>query len=183
MRLRALLTPLLLLLALAAHAAPAAADPGGVAAADVPAPAAAPAAGVATIGPDGRAVAPAGAPPAVRAAIDAGNAIVGRPYRFGGGHARFEDRGYDCSGAVSYALRGAGLLARPLDSGSLMRWGRRGRGAWITVFTNRGHAFVVIAGLRLDTSAAGDPSGRKGPRWRPALRSTRGFKARHPKGL
>ncbi len=184
MRRRALLTPLLLL-ALLAPAEPAAADPGGFAADAPPAAPPAPAApkGVATIGPDGRAVAPADAPPAVRAAIDAANRIVGKPYRYGGGHARFEDRGYDCSGTVSYALRAAGVLARPLDSGSLLRWGRRGRGAWITVYTNPGHAFVVIAGLRLDTSAAGDPSGAKGPRWRPALRSTEGFRARRAVGL
>jgi hypothetical protein len=138
---------------------------------------------VATIGPDGRALAPAAAPPEVHAAIAAANRIIGKPYRYGGGHARVEDSGYDCSGTVSYALLGADLLDAPLDSSSFMRWGRAGRGEWITVYTNPGHAFVVIAGLRLDTSAAGDRSGRKGPRWRPALRSTRGFRARHPAGL
>jgi hypothetical protein len=133
---------------------------------------------------DGVAYAPEGAPAAVKRAIWAANAIVGRPYRYGGGHGRgFVDRGYDCSGTISYALHGADLLGRPLDSSSFMRWGERGEGEWITVYANPGHAFVVIAGMRLDTSAAGDPSGAKGPRWRPTLRSTRGFRARHPEGL
>ena len=135
---------------------------------------------VATIGADGQALAPAGAPARVVKALEAANRIVGKPYRYGGGHAKVEDTGYDCSGTISYALIGAKLLKSPLDSGSFMRWGKAGRGDWITVYTNPGHAFVVIAGLRLDTSAAGDPSGAKGPRWRPALRSTRGFRARHP---
>jgi hypothetical protein len=137
----------------------------------------------ATLMPNGLAAAPVDAPPEVHAAIAAANRIVGKPYRYGGGHAKVEDSGYDCSGTVSYALIGAKLLKSPLDSSSFMRWGKAGRGDWITVFTNPGHAFVVIAGLRLDTSAAGDPSGAKGPRWRPVLRSTRGFKARHPAGL
>ena len=138
---------------------------------------------VATIGPDGLAIAPAEAPPEVHAAIAAANRIVGKPYRYGGGHAKVEDTGYDCSGTISYALIGAKLLKTPLDSSSFLRWGEAGRGRWFTVYTNPGHAFIVIAGLRLDTSAAGDPSGAKGPRWRPALRSARGFRARHPEGL
>jgi cell wall-associated NlpC family hydrolase len=133
--------------------------------------------------PTGLAAAPADAPPAVQQAIFKANAIIGKPYRYGGGHGKFEDAGYDCSGTVSYALNGAGLLERPLDSSSFMRWGAAGRGQWFTVYTNPGHAFTVIAGLRLDTSAAGDPSGAKGPHWRPVLRKTRGFRARHPIGL
>ncbi len=137
----------------------------------------------ATMLPNGLAAAPVGAPPQVHAAINAANRIVGKPYRYGGGHAKVEDSGYDCSGTVSYALIGARLLKAPLDSSSFRRWGKAGPGRWITVYTNPGHAFAVIAGLRLDTSAAGDPSGAKGPRWRPALRSTRGFAARHPAGL
>jgi cell wall-associated NlpC family hydrolase len=138
----------------------------------------------ATLGPDGLAQAPAGAPPQVQEAIWAANEIIGKPYRYGGGHRLgFKDRGYDCSGTVSYALNGAGVLKRPLDSSSFMRWGDAGPGQWITVYTNPGHAFVVIAGLRLDTSAAGDRAGGKGPRWRPVLRSTKRFKARHPVGL
>jgi cell wall-associated NlpC family hydrolase len=138
----------------------------------------------ATILPTGYAAAPASAPQEVQDAIAAANAIVGKPYIYGGGHnAKFLSRGYDCSGTVSYALHGAGLLDSPLDSGSFMKWGAKGPGTWITVYTNPGHAFAVIAGLRLDTSAAGDPSGAKGPRWRPVLRSTKGFTARHPDGF
>lgn len=137
----------------------------------------------AVVGKDGLAVAPAGAPAEVREAIASANRIIGKPYRYGGGHARVEDSGYDCSGTISYALIGAELMKSPLDSGSFMRWGEAGPGEWITIYTNPGHAFVVIAGLRLDTSAAGDPRGGKGPRWRPTLRSTRGFRARHPEGF
>ena len=137
----------------------------------------------ATILPNGLAAAPAEAPPEVHAAINAANRIIGKPYKYGGGHAKVVDTGYDCSGTVSFALIGAKLLKTPLDSGSFMRWGEAGPGEWITVYTNPGHAFAVIAGLRLDTSAAGDPSGLRGPRWRPNLRSTRGFRARHPLGF
>lgn len=132
--------------------------------------------------PTGLAAAPADAPETVQQAIWAANEIIGKPYKYGGGHRRVEDSGYDCSGTVSYALIGGGLLDDPLDSSSYMGWGERGRGDWITVFTNPGHAYAVIAGLRLDTSAAGDPSGGKGPRWRPNLRSSRGYRARHPEG-
>ncbi len=133
---------------------------------------------------DGLAAAPEFAPDSVKRAIWAANAIIGRPYRYGGGHGRgFLDRGYDCSGTVSFALHGGALLKSPLDSGSFMRWGKKGPGTWFTVYTNPGHAYAVIAGLRLDTSAAGDPSGLRGPRWRPTLRSSRGFRARHLLGL
>ena len=133
---------------------------------------------------DGYAVAPPDAPPQVQAAIAAANRIVGKPYKYGGGHARIEDTGYDCSGTVSYALHHAGLLRTPLDSSSFMSWGRAGKGRWITVYTNPGHAFVVIAGLRLDTSAAGERrSSGRGPRWRTTARGTRGFRARHPRGF
>ena len=129
---------------------------------------------------NGLAAAPADAPPAVQQAIWAANNIIGDPYVYGGGHGAFKASGYDCSGTVSYALHGGNLLASPLDSSSFMSWGERGTGQWITVWTNPGHAFLVIAGLRLDTSAAGDPHGGSGPRWRPVLRSKRGFHARHP---
>ena len=140
----------------------------------------APASGRATLAADGRtAVAPAGAPPQVVEAIAAANRITRKPYRYGGGHGRFRDSGYDCSGAVSYALHGAGLLARPLDSSGLMSWGRAGRGSWITVYAHGGHAYAVIAGLRFDTSGAGE----EGPRWRPERRSPSGYVARHPAGL
>ena len=139
---------------------------------------------VARLLPNGMAAAPALAPPEVQQAIFAANEIVGRPYVYGGGHNRtFRSTGYDCSGTVSYALHGASLLRSPLDSSSFMHWGEQGAGEWITVYTNPGHAFAVIAGLRLDTSAAGDRSGLKGPRWRPALRSARGFHRRHPVGF
>jgi cell wall-associated NlpC family hydrolase len=133
---------------------------------------------------NGVAYAPDQAPDAVKQAIWAANQIVGLPYRLGGGHKLgFIDHAYDCSGTVSFAMHGAGLLAAPRDSSSFMRYGVAGKGQWITVYTNPGHAFAVIAGLRLDTSAAGDPSGASGPRWRPNLRSTRGYRARHPLGL
>jgi hypothetical protein len=133
---------------------------------------------------NGIAYAPDQAPDPVKQAIWAANQIVGMPYRLGGGHKLgFVDRAYDCSGTVSFAMHGAGLLAAPRDSSSFMRFGVAGKGQWITVYTNPGHAFAVIAGLRLDTSAAGDPAGGSGPRWRPNLRSTRGYRARHPIGL
>jgi cell wall-associated NlpC family hydrolase len=133
---------------------------------------------------NGVAYAPDQAPDQVKQAIWAANTIVGMPYRLGGGHKLgFTDHAYDCSGTVSFAMHGAGLLAAPRDSSSFMRYGVAGKGQWITVYTNPGHAFAVIAGLRLDTSAAGDPAGGSGPRWRPNLRSTRGYRARHPLGL
>jgi cell wall-associated NlpC family hydrolase len=162
-----------------APAAAAQADPGGVAAPDPNAPAPAPIAH-ASLASDGRtALAPAGAPPQVVAAIAAANRINRKPYRYGGGHARFRDSAYDCSGTVSYVLHAAGYLRRPRASGDLMRFGRRGRGQWITVYANGGHAYMVIAGLRFDTSGPG-PSG---PRWRAQERSSRGYVARHPAGL
>ena len=132
--------------------------------------------------PDGTAAAPQGAPLQVQAAVWAANRIQKLPYRYGGGHASFVSRGYDCSGTVSFALRAAGLLKRPLDSGSFMRWGARGPGQWFTVYTNPGHAYMVIAGLRLDTSSAG-ATGGKGPRWRATGRPTTGYTVRHPRGF
>ena len=198
MRVRSLPNIVMVLLGLLVLAAPASAqtgDPGGAApptAASggyqygVTDPSLTPmvAGSVAKLQPDGLAAAPVDAPPEVQNAIWAANTIIGLPYVYGGGHnLRFKGRGYDCSGTVSFALHGANLLRTPLDSGSFMRWGLAGEGAWFTVYTNPGHAFAVIAGLRLDTSPAGDPSGLRGPRWRPVLRSTRGFKARHPLGF
>ncbi len=147
---------------------------------------------VAQLMPDGSAAAPADAPPQVQRAIWAANLIQDKPYIYGGGHRKFEDRGYDCSGTVSYALKGAGLLDSPLDSSSFMEWGAAGKGQWITVYTNPGHAYAVIAGLRLDTSAAAARStnlrtfkkaNERGPRWRPTERSSRGYKRRHPVGF
>jgi cell wall-associated NlpC family hydrolase len=134
--------------------------------------------------PNGFAAAPVSAPQEVKDAIAAANEIIGKPYVYGGGHnLKFTGRGYDCSGTVSYALHGANMLKAPLDSTSFMRWGQKGPGTWFTIYTNPSHAFMIVAGLRLDTSAAGDPSGLKGPRWRPVLRSTKGFTARHPVGF
>jgi hypothetical protein len=132
--------------------------------------------------PDGYAAAPAAAPAAVQQAIWAGNQLIGLPYIYGGGHAGFIAPGYDCSGTVSYALNAAGLLSAPLDSSDFETWGLAGQGAWITVYTNPSHAFLEIAGIRLDTSAAGDPSGLSGPRWRPLLSSSTGYLARYPEG-
>jgi hypothetical protein len=133
--------------------------------------------------PDGTAAAPLDAPPQVQAAVWAANTIQTLPYRYGGGHRSFiSRRGYDCSGTVSFALNAAGLLKRPLDSGSFMRWGAKGPGTWFTIYTNPGHAYVVIAGLRLDTSSAG-AGGGKGPRWRAKGRPSAGYKIRHPKGF
>jgi len=133
---------------------------------------------------DGIAYAPQAAPLAVQQAIWAGNRIVGLPYIYGGGHNRaFQASGYDCSGTVSFALHGGGLLRRPRDSSSFMHYGLAGPGAWITIFTNPGHAYMTVAGIRLDTSSADDPSGARGPQWRPLRHSNRGFRVRHPVGL
>jgi hypothetical protein len=127
----------------------------------------------------GKAYPPRGAPRAVVRAIRAGNRLQNKPYRYGGGHGSFKSDAYDCSGAVSFALHGGGLLTAPLDSSGLMAWGKPGRGRWITVYAHRGHAFAMIAGLRLDTSGTGG----RGPRWLTVRRSTKGFVARHPAGL
>jgi hypothetical protein len=139
--------------------------------------------GKAKLSSNGRtAIAPRNAPGRVKKAIAAANRITRKPYRYGGGHGKWEDTGYDCSGSVSYALHGGGLLRRPLASGSFMNWSRSGRGRWITVYANSGHAYVVIAGLRFDTSSAGSGGG-SGPRWRSRGRSSRGYVARHPAGF
>jgi peptidoglycan hydrolase-like protein with peptidoglycan-binding domain len=126
---------------------------------------------------DGTAVAPADAPAAVQAVIAAGNRIATKPYRYGGGHGRWEDSGYDCSGSVSYALHGGGLISTQLNSSGFESYGARGRGQWITVYANAGHAYMVVAGLRFDTSGA-SPS-----RWQSDMRSTSGYVARHPSGF
>jgi hypothetical protein len=130
----------------------------------------------------GRAVAPANAPIAVRQVIAAANKIRSTPYIWGGGHGRWIDSGYDCSGAVSFALHGGRLMAAPLTSGSMATWGAPGRGRWITIYANAGHAYAVIAGLRFDT--AGNESGESGPRWHESLAAAAGgrFVARHPIG-
>jgi len=122
---------------------------------------------------------PAGAPAAVAQVIAAGNAIATLPYIWGGGHGSFHASGYDCSGSVSYALAAAGLLSSPLDSTGFESWGDPGPGQWITVYANAGHAFMVVAGWRFDTTALAET----GTRWTRTMRSTAGFVARHPPGL
>jgi cell wall-associated NlpC family hydrolase len=131
----------------------------------------------------GIAAAPESAPAAVRRIIWSANQIIGRPYAFGGGHRSFASSGYDCSGTVSYALHGGRLLKSPLDSGQFMSWGSSGQGRWITILTNSGHAYLDVAGLRLDTSAADDPTNQDGPRWRPLRPSNGGYVVRHPVGF
>jgi hypothetical protein len=134
---------------------------------------------------DGVAYAPSYAPIQVKKAIWAGNQIRKKPYAVGGGHGKWNDSAYDCSGSVSYVLHAAGLLKTSEDSGTMESWGLKGVGQWITVYTNPGHAFVEIAGIRLDTSAEQDPNppSGSGPRWRPVVNSTDGFMARHPSQL
>jgi len=120
---------------------------------------------------------PSGAPAAVQAAIEAANSIATTPYIWGGGHGSFESSGYDCSGAVSFALHGGGFLSSPLDSTGLETWGAPGAGHWITVYANAEHAWMIIAGLAFDT--VGGP----GPRWHSSpVDSPEGFIARHPSG-
>ena len=131
---------------------------------------------------DGMAYAPANAPDNVKAAIWAANKLRGKPYVWGGGHGSFSDYGYDCSGTVSFALHHAGLLDVPLPSNDFVRYGKRGRGKWITVYARRGHTFAVIAGLRLDTTDLRYGTD-VGPRWHDDFRDPRGFATRHPEGL
>ncbi len=136
----------------------------------------------ATLNPDGSASAPADAPQQVKDVIAAANAIRDTPYVWGGGHGSFESSGYDCSGAVSYALHGGGFLDSPLDSTAFMSWGEPGVGNWITVYANSGHAYAMIAGLRWDTS----DSGGDGPSWADYSSSweqSQGFTATHPAGF
>ncbi|HET9417872.1 MAG TPA: hypothetical protein VFO30_00895 [Chthoniobacterales bacterium] len=130
-----------------------------------------------------KAAAPARAPVAVKRAIWAANQLATKPYRFGGGHRSFHDRGYDCSGTVSYALGGAGLIKSPMNSSDFRRYGARGRGRWITIYTRPGHTYAVIAGLRLDTTPWDNYTGRWAPRWQTNERVPLRFEARHPIGL
>jgi hypothetical protein len=150
--------------------------------------------GKATLLPNGLAIAPTDAPPEVQAIIEAGNRIATKPYVYGGGHnAKFSGRGYDCSGSVSYALHGGGLLDSPLDSSSFMKWGESGEGDWITIYTNPGHAYMVVAGLRFDTSmrtpiaaAARKRASKSGgltSRWSTKMRPSSGYRIRHPFGF
>ncbi|UTI66061.1 C40 family peptidase [Paraconexibacter antarcticus] len=138
---------------------------------------------VAKLRTDGLAAVPHDAPAAVRAIIRAANTIVGKPYKWGGGHARLRDTGYDCSGAVSYALIEAGQLGTAMVSGDLAKTFAAGAGRHVSVYANAGHVYMEVAGLRFDTSPVGDPGGRDGVRWRPVIGRRAGFHARHPVGL
>ncbi len=128
---------------------------------------------------NGRAYAPRGAPTKVKLAIAAGNRLQNKPYKWGGGHARLNDSGYDCSGAVSYVLREAGLMNGQMSSRGFLTYGKRGYGKWITLYARNGHVFITVAGLRLDT---GGSSRRTGPRWKPSTRKSKGHVVRHPPG-
>ena len=128
---------------------------------------------------NGVALPPLEAPEAVKQIIEAGNGIARTPYIWGGGHGKWQDTGYDCSGSVSFALAAAGLLSAPLASGPLMSWGEAGKGKWVTIYANDGHVFLEVAGIRFDTSA----QRVTGSRWINEMRSTEGFVARHPVGL
>ena len=135
---------------------------------------------MATVGPDGFAIAPASAPPEIQAVIAAGNKIAKMPYIYGGGHGKWEDDGYDCSGSVSYALHGGGLLDASMPSGGFMSWGEKGPGQWITIYANGGHVYMTVAGLRFDTSGRS----QAGTRWQPASeRDGRGYTVVHPVGF
>ena len=133
----------------------------------------------ATALPNGIALPPLEAPGAVKQMIEAGNVIARSPYLWGGGHGKWVDEGYDCSGSVSFVLASAGYLEAPLASGPLMSWGEPGPGKWVTIYSHQGHVFMVVAGIRFDTSGARVT----GSRWQNEMRSTAGFVARHPPGL
>lgn len=136
----------------------------------------------AKVGPDGVAIAPENAPEAVKQIIAAGNAIAKRPYIYGGGHGRWEDKGYDCSGSVSYTLYKAGLLEQSMASGGFMGdWpdSAKGPGRWVSIYANEGHMYMVVAGIRYDTSAFKS----EGSRWSASLRPTKGYVVSHPDGL
>lgn len=128
---------------------------------------------------NGIALPPIESPSAVHQIIEAGNSIARTPYLWGGGHGKWLDKGYDCSGSISYALASAGLLNAPLDSGRLMSWGKPGPGKWVTIYTNPRHVYMVVAGVRFDTSG----TRVTGSRWQRSMRPGGGFVARHPEGL
>ena len=133
----------------------------------------------AVVGEDGLATAPESAPPLVQAIVEAGNRIATKPYKYGGGHGKWEDSGYDCSGSMSYAFHGAGLLDKALDSTGFMSWGAPGKGEWVTIYAKGSHAYMVVAGLRFDTSGRAN----QGTRWQADMRSSSGYTIRHPEGL
>jgi peptidoglycan hydrolase-like protein with peptidoglycan-binding domain len=134
---------------------------------------------IAQIGSDGLAIAPASAPPQVQAIIAAGNQIASKPYKYGGGHGKWDDSGYDCSGSVSYALHGAGLLEDAMPSGDFTNWGDAGPGQWVTIYAKASHMYMVVAGIRFDTSGRT----KNNTRWQADMRSSSGYTARHPPGL
>jgi hypothetical protein len=138
---------------------------------------------VARLRTDGKAAIPRGAPKRVRRLISQYNKIVGKRYKWGGGHALVDDKAYDCSGAVGYGLIKTGMLNTTMVSGSFARWAAAGDGRWMTIYANSTHVYTEIAGLRLDTSPFGDPAGASGVRWRPAIGGRSGFKVRHPIGF
>ena len=125
------------------------------------------------------AVAPASAPQKVKDIIAAGNEIATKPYKYGGGHGRWKDSGYDCSGSMSYAFHGAGMLRQALDSTGFMSWGKPGKGRWVTIYAHGGHSYMMVAGLRFDTSGLS----QDGSRWHTSRRSANGYTVRHPAGL
>jgi peptidoglycan hydrolase-like protein with peptidoglycan-binding domain len=127
----------------------------------------------------GRARARGGSLAAVQRVVAAGDRIAGMPYKYGGGHGTWNDSGYDCSGSVSYALHGAGLLDAPLTSGDFMSWGAPGKGRWITIYAAPGHVYMVVNGRRFDTSGQDET----GSRWQANDRSTSGYTVRHPPGF
>jgi cell wall-associated NlpC family hydrolase len=134
---------------------------------------------------DGKVIAPRSAPRRVKRVITAANRLIGKPYKYGGGHQAFSSRldtGYDCSGSVSYALYGGRFLRSPLPSGDLMHWARSKPGRWITVYANSGHAYIVVAGLRFDTGLRDDPD-HTGPAWSKRLRKNDSYVPRHPRGF
>jgi hypothetical protein len=128
---------------------------------------------------EGLAIAPLGAPAIVQAVVQAGNQIARLPYRYGGGHATWIDTAYDCSASISFAFAAAGLISAPMVSGQLAQWGEPGPGRWITVYAHGGHTFMVVAGLRFDTSGLRE----SGSRWQASARPATGFAVRHPVGL
>ena len=135
--------------------------------------------GARTVLKRGRLRSPGGLPLRVRRIIAAGDRIAGKPYKYGGGHATWNDSGYDCSGSVSYALHGAGLLDSALTSGGFMSWGAPGKGRWVTIYANSGHVYMVVNGRRFDTTGRDE----SGSRWQSRKRSAAGYTVRHPPGL
>lgn len=114
--------------------------------------------------------------------IKAGNHIRKKPYKWGGGHGDWKDEGYDCSGAVSFLLHRADMLDYPLTSGGFKKWGKGGKGKWVSIYASKSHVYMVVAGLRFDTSYITDGD-KSGPGWSTYMRDPKGFKTRHPAGL